>query len=840
MESFHFFTIILSMFLLLPFFSFPLHSHAYDYPLPDRYFVNCGSKSPVWVSEYQRTFSGDDPFTGDTSVVEDPNFPESRLAIYKTARIFKRNSGYEFGTTQDGPYTVRLHFYPFSSSSSPNLSDARFNVTALGVSLLSNFAVSNSSNLPVIKEFLVSVKTGWKLRIDFIPSQESSFAFVNAIEAFPAPQSSIPHDAPAVNNTTNIFNLSSHVLHVIHRINVGGSVITPKNDSWWRNWETDDDYLLSPNSSNKYPGNGAPKYPNGGATKFDAPDSVYSTARALNLNDYPHTKPSNITWRFSVNNNTTHFLRLHFSDIVAPRNESQFNVYVYDEFIRMVSPYDIVQDMNTPFYLDYVVNSDASGFMKLSVSPRIGTSNYSFLNGLEIMQISKDQVRVPDGSGQKGKSLVIVIGSVVGGLAFIFLSGVAVWFYLKSKKREEKPVETSEFPFDQIFGVSTQSRSTEKSGISLSPDMNLGLKVPLAEILYATKNFDPKRMIGEGGFGKVYKGTMRNGVKVAVKRSEPGHGQGLLEFQTEIMILSKIRHRHLVSLIGYCVERYEMILVYEFMEKGTLRDHLYNLNEQSAERSYTSRSELSWVQRLEACIGAAKGLHYLHSGLDMPIIHRDIKSTNILMDEQYVAKVADFGLSRSGPLDQSHVSTVVKGSFGYLDPEYYRCMQLTQKSDVYSFGVVLLEVLCARPAINNLLPREQVNLADWGMSWQKKGELAKIIDPFLVDKINPSSLRKFGETTDKCLQESGVDRPSMADVLWDLEYALRLQQSGMPLNPREDSMTDVSLQLPPPIVRRLPSNIMPVSQEEGDDSQTLSGGLEASAVFSQLNIEDAR
>ncbi|XP_031109903.1 probable receptor-like protein kinase At5g24010 [Ipomoea triloba] len=818
MESFHFFKIILSLFLLLPFFSFPLHSHAYDYRLPDRYFVNCGSKSPVWVSEYQRTFSGDDPFTGDTSVVEDPNFPESRLAIYKTARIFKRNSGYEFETTQDGPYTVRLHFYPFSSSSSPNLSDARFNVTALGVSLLSNFAVSNSSNLPVIKEFLVSVKTRWKLRIDFIPSQESSFAFVNAIEAFPAPKSSIPNDAPAVNNTKNIYNLSSHVLHVIYRINVGGSVITPKNDSWWRNWETDDDYLLSPISeSNKYPGTGAPKYPNGGATKFDAPDFVYSTARGLNLNDNKQTiNLSNITWRLTVSNNAQYFIRLHFSDIVSSSlNTEQFKLYIYGEAI-VVSPSEKVGALNTPFYFEYVVDSDASGFLNVSVSPLLGTGSYCFLNGLEIMQISKDQVEVPDESGQKGKSLVRVIGSVVGGLGFVFLSGVAVWFYLKPKKKKAKPVE-------------------EQSVISLGPNMkNLGLKVPLSEILSATKNFDPKGVIGEGGFGKVYKGTMRGGVKVAVKRSEPGHGQGLLEFQTEIMILSKIRHRHLVSLIGYCVERYEMILVYEFMEKGTLRDHLYNSNSDQQ----SSHSELSWVQRLEICIGAAKGLNYLHTGLDVPIIHRDIKSTNILLDEQNVAKVADFGLSRSGPLDQSHVSTDVKGSFGYLDPEYLRCMQLTQKSDVYSFGVVLLEVLCARSAVSNLLPREQVNLADWGMSWQKKGQLAEIIDPWLAGKINPGSLKIFGETAGKCLQENGIDRPSMGDVLWELEYALQLQHTGLPLDPH----TDVSLQLPLPVFRRLPSHIMPNSEGEDEDSQTRNGGLVVSdsEVFSQLKVEDAR
>ncbi|XP_019155005.1 PREDICTED: probable receptor-like protein kinase At5g24010 [Ipomoea nil] len=807
MESFHFFNIILSLFLLLPllsiFFSFPLHSHA-DYVLPHHYFINCGSE--LKVQGYGRNFSGDDHYTDGTSVVEGPNFPQPQdgleaFDIYKTARIFNTKSGYELETDQDGPFTVRLHFYPFSSSH--NLYDARFTVTALGDTLLSNFAVSNSSNLPVIKEFLVSVKTGWKLRIDFIPSQESSFAFVNAIEAFPAPETSIPPDASAVNDSMNIYNLSSNALHVIYRINVGGPVITPKNDSWWRNWETDNDYLLSPNSEITN-GTGGPKYPNGGATQFDAPGYVYTTARVLNLNDNKQTKASNITWRFSVNNNTSHFLRLHFSDIVAPGpNETQFNVYVYDEFI-MVSPYDRVHDVNTPFYLDYVVDSDASGFMKVSVSPLLGTSNYSFLNGLEIMQISKDEVKVPDGSGHKGKSLVIVIGSVFGGLAFIFLSGVAVWFYLKPKKEKAKPVE-------------------EQSVISLG---NLGLRVPLSEILSATKSFDPEGVIGEGGFGKVYKGTMRGGVKVAVKRSEPGHGQGLLEFQTEIMILSKIRHRHLVSLIGYCVERYEMILVYEFMEKGTLRDHLYNSNQQSP--------ELSWVQRLEMCIGAAKGLNYLHTGLDVPIIHRDIKSTNILLDGQNVAKVADFGLSRSEPLDQSHVITDVKGSFGYLDPEYFRCMQLTQKSDVYSFGVVLLEVLCARPAVNNLLPREQVNLADWGMSWQKKGQVEEIIDPWLVGKINPGSLKIFGETAGKCLQDNGIDRPSMGDVLWGLEYALQLQHSGMPVDPP----TDVSLQFPLPVFRSLPSHIMPSSEDEG--SQTTSGGLVVSEVFSQLKVEDAR
>ena len=270
---------------------------------------------------------------------------------------------------------------------------------------------------------------------------------------------------------------------------------------------------------------------------------------------------------------------------------------------------------------------------------------------------------------------------------------------------------------------------------------------------------------------------------MAIKRCNPKSPQGAQEFQNEINLLSLLCHTNLVSLLGYCQEDKELVLVYEYMAHGTLSDHLYK--RQSV--------RLSWNQRLKICIGAARGLHYLHTGTKHPVIHRDVKSANILLDQNMEAKIADFGLSRIGPTSasQNHVSTEIKGTFGYLDPEYYRRRKLTEKSDVYSFGVVLFEVLCARPAVNPMAVEEEsekVGLAEWALHCHDSGTIERMVDPYLEGKIESGCLKEFVDIGIKSLADKTMDRPTMGEVLGYLEKLLCLQES---LDEQENQLVHV-------------------------------------------------
>ncbi|XP_008239049.1 PREDICTED: probable receptor-like protein kinase At5g24010 [Prunus mume] len=808
---------------------------------PHKYFVNCGSKADANLSGRVFTADSSSGFlcTEKSRAIERTNQSPSP---YQTARIFSQQSYYQFGINETGTYLVRLHFLAFSSE--VNLSTALFDVLAFpnvsnsGFKLLSNFTAKNSSNSPLIEEFFLGIDPG-TFKIYFVP-QASSFAFVNAIEVFLAPASFKPE------NYSSSFPL---VLRTTYRVNVGGQKIEPDNDAIWRKWDTDSIYLSNSNAAvDSQPSSQSLNWQSfesdgfvGAASDCIAPYSVYQTAKLMTTRA-EGSNPFNITWSFNVSADARHLVRVHFCGIIGPAGNFVFNLYSNGIFIKTVGGPDFsFSRLYSPFYYDFVLSSNRSEFINISIGPSIHTTttNNSFLNGLEMLEIiegpalSNPPASVCNMKGRKKIKMGLVVGSVIGGLSLICILIVGILFGLKY--RTAKRVETSEWsPMPAVGGGSNHSRLTDGT-ITGSPMnyLNLGLKISFAELQQATNNFDTKLLIGEGGFGNVYRGTLLNGRNVAVKRGkrdEQGSGQGLPEFQTEIMVLSQIRHRHLVSLIGYCDERSEMILVYEFMEKGSLRDHLYDSN----------LPRLSWKQRLEICIGAARGLHYLHTGAAGGIIHRDVKSTNILLDENHVAKVADFGLSRSGPLDETHVSTNVKGTFGYLDPEYIMSQQLTEKSDVYSFGVVLLEVLCARPAIDTMLPRDEMNLAEWGMLCKKKGLLEQIVDSSIKNQIDPSSFRNFSETAEKCLQEDANDRPTMGDVLWDLEYAFQLQQTAKHREPHEDSTANASSAFVLPNVQRFPS----VSSTINIDDLALPGDDELDTteveVFSLLRVGDAR
>eukprot|EP00262_Sarcandra_glabra_P011259 TRINITY_DN2706_c0_g2_i1.p1 TRINITY_DN2706_c0_g2~~TRINITY_DN2706_c0_g2_i1.p1 ORF type:complete len:579 (+),score=66.14 TRINITY_DN2706_c0_g2_i1:117-1739(+) len=498
---------------------------------------------------------------------------------------------------------------------------------------------------------------------------------------------------------------------------------------------------------------------------------------------------SNLTWTFTVDSRFYYLVRLHLCEIQA--NASSAGDRVFYIFITDVQTATDKADVfawtngqGIPLYKDYVISfmEGLGSFRDLHVALRPNLEKKpryddAFLNGLEVFKISDgkgnlagqnpilpptqeaespkitkeaESPNIVEDSNKKKTNIPLIVGGVVGVAATVLLTGFLLLTVFQGRRQGKdssiKQVPPPSFP------------------------LNLCRHFSFTGIKAATNDFDEALLLGTGGFGNVYKGEIDGWtVKVAIKRGNLLSGQGMRELQTEIKMLSKLVHRHLVSLIGYCQENSEMILVYDYMARGTLREHIYG----------TRNPPLSWKQRLEICIGTARGLHYLHAGTKHTIIHRDIKTTNILLEEKWVAKVSDFGLSKAGPaLDNTHVSTMVKGSFGYLDPEYFRSQQLTEKSDVYSFGVVLFEIICARPVLNHALPIKQVSLAEWALSCQKKRVLDEIIDPHLRGKIALESFKKFAETAEKCVADRGIERPGMGDALWNLKLALQLQEAA--------------------------------------------------------------
>ncbi|PNY16726.1 receptor-like protein kinase ANXUR2-like protein [Trifolium pratense] len=774
----------------------------------ESFILGCGLGENGGKDSDGRQWNPDNKYvSGGNSVTAKASFQDPSLLSevpYMTARIFTSETTYKLPIQPDKRYWLRLHFYP-SVYNNFNPVDSYFSVTANGVTLLNNFSsyitCQALSQAYIDREYSLSPLNSDVLELKFKPSDKhnGAFAFVNGIQLIQMPD--LLFDSPSlVGYPDQTVDAKSMHMQTMFRLNVGGQYIPPVQDSGLsRTWYDDTPYIFGAavGVTNQAEKNVTIDYQ--AMPKYIAPTDVYSTSRSMGTNKDVNMG-FNLTWVFQVDPNSMYLTRLHFCDYhYLQSNEIVFSIFVNNQTAQDQA--DVIgwtgrQGATT--YKDYVVYvheeaGDDQLWLALHPNPTTKPRFYdAMLNGVEIFKLNDTdlsgpnpqpsdmmmeyEARIRNFEDKNGHSRSFAIGGAAGGAAgFALVAAICIAVHQR-KKRTPGSYTNSTSSWLPLYGShttgtkSTSGKSTMGSGANLAMAQGLCRYFSLQEMRHATNNFEESNVIGVGGFGKVYKGVIDNGFKVAIKRSNPQSEQGVNEFQTEIEMLSKLRHKHLVSLIGFCEEGEEMCLVYDYMAHGTMREHLYKGNKPI--------DTLSWKQRLEICIGAARGLHYLHTGAKYTIIHRDVKTTNILLDENFVAKVSDFGLSKTGPdMNQGHVSTVVKGSFGYLDPEYFRRQQLTEKSDVYSFGVVLFEALCSRPALNPSLPKEQVSLADWALMNKRKGTLEDIIDPNLKGKIKPESLNKFADTAEKCLSDSGLDRPSMNDLLWNLEFALNLQEN---------------------------------------------------------------
>ncbi|KAL6006751.1 hypothetical protein ACLOJK_032246 [Asimina triloba] len=786
------------------------------------------------TAENDRVFRGESNssrFLSTTggSPVRDLN-PRNSNPLYQTAKIFKtKKSSYHFKISGNSIYAVRLHFFPFYSQDY-NLSAAVFDVSVYGVPLSRDSKLETDDDTVTIMECLLMVH-GNKLEISLVPSPQKSpsFAFINAIEVF-SRQGLLSDAAKLVSakGSSKSQGLLRNLFETVYRVNVGGPKIS---DDLGRSWIPDDKFLTNPEAAQV--ANHAGPIQHGEALIPDiAPESVYRTGKQMKRDQVSSQQNFNITWSFRVKLTSQYLVRLHFCDIVSD-GELYFNVYMGDALAEGdLNLFVEKLNLEAPYYADFVVAADASRHINISIGPseKVISANKrnAILNGVEMMRLNNElQSLQVSTTGSQKLAISVIVGLALGGvLGLLLLLVAAVLLVLKRQRIRTIPPNPTIHSGESLQWrpVSVHLRSDERTNASLlQPTINLALKISFADIQLATENFHGNSLLGSGGFGDVYRGVLKDGARVAVKRGKPGFKQGFREFEAEVMVLSKIRHRHLVSLIGFCDERSEMILVYELMENGPLKNHLYG----------SDFPCLSWNQRLRICIDAARGLNYLHTGFARPIIHRDVKSANVLLDERMCAKVADFGLSKVfESLDQSHVTTVVRGSFGYLDPDYCKMQHLTEKSDVYSFGVVLLEILCARPVVDPTLPRNEVSLVEWAMGRMKKELVGQIIDPRLVGHIDANCLRKFSGTVEMCLAEQGADRPTMGDVLWNLEYALLLQEMAAQRDKHEVSDRSVS-ELPLLNVRRLPSSCLELEREDPLLTSRESSALTGSGVLSQ-------
>ncbi|XP_017983369.1 PREDICTED: receptor-like serine/threonine-protein kinase ALE2 isoform X2 [Theobroma cacao] len=394
-----------------------------------------------------------------------------------------------------------------------------------------------------------------------------------------------------------------------------------------------------------------------------------------------------------------------------------------------------------------------------------------------------------------GVIAIIVLSALV---AMVLCSAIAWVLLFRRTNHASQQAATTQPPQTSLAKPSGSAGSMVGSGLS-STSLSFGSSIvaytgsaktfSTSDIEKATNNFDASRILGEGGFGRVYSGVLEDGTKVAVKVLKRDDQQGGREFLAEVEMLSRLHHRNLVKLIGICTEERNRCLVYELIPNGSVESHLHGVDKDSA--------PLDWDARIKIALGAARGLAYLHEDSSPRVIHRDFKSSNILLEHDFTPKVSDFGLARTAMDEEGrHISTRVMGTFGYVAPEYAMTGHLLVKSDVYSYGVVLLELLTGRKPVDMTQPPGQENLVAWArpLLTTKEG-LETIIDPSLSSDVPFDSVAKVAAIASMCVQPEVSHRPFMGEVVQALKLVSNECDEAKEVGSRCSSQDDLSIEL---------------------------------------------
>ncbi|XVF79033.1 hypothetical protein PTKIN_Ptkin14bG0187000 [Pterospermum kingtungense] len=466
---------------------------------------------------------------------------------------------------------------------------------------------------------------------------------------------------------------------------------------------------------------------------------VYANARLA---------PISLTYYALCLANATYIVNLHFAEIefTNDKNYSSLGRRIFDVYIqgkRKLKDFNIMNEAGEagkPIIKNFTVNvTDDTLEIQLRWTGK-GTTSIP-VQGVYGPLISAIEVFDPDykppSEKKKGGISTSVVVSVVAGAAFatFLLLGILWW---NGCLRRERTLE------QELKGIELQTSS-----------------FTLRQIKAATNNFDAANKIGEGGFGPVYKGVMADGTAIAVKQLSSQSKQGNREFVTELGMISALQHPHLVKLYGCCIEGNQLMLIYEYLENNSLARALFGPEE--------FQLGLNWPTRRKICIGIGRGLAYLHEESRLKIVHRDIKATNVLLDRNLNPKISDFGLAKLHEEDNTHISTRVAGTYGYMAPEYALHGHLTEKADVYSFGIVVLEIVSGKCNTKHRLNGEFVHLLEWAHILKEEGKLLDLIDPRIGCDCNIEEVKVMIEVAFLCTNPTSAARPCMSSVVSMLE-----------------------------------------------------------------------